>query len=590
MSHLSDVALFGTSVPASWEPLVRLVGGLRELLERQERGAHIALLRAEATRLRCELIAHAEQLGEATPAALRADSPEHRRWFTEAVLLWTRFGESGGTILVDSLGSTTLPLFTADFDGGEAERAQVRLALRRTFGWSEAELEELERSLQARTSNLAVKNAIADSFAQAVASGPAAERGARIAALARRVYGQLPLRPGDVELVLTSTSILFCFPFEGAKLVRPDFEARPESERAAVAAFLERLQKANNSFDTIRFPAFGLYDRGAVEPALVAELTAAAQGRPGLARVNQTVVAETLASMVTVVPALDAERFLIHDIWGHGWEESLCDFEWSYAQLSALRAPLHGAELRAAFVVAGGRVRLDRDAWRIMVAGDLRRRLTVALNVVLAECLADLVEHKYVRRRGEVPELPSSSLLPLAPLKIDLSVRDTQALLRAAHRPYRRLDRPEESARLIAELVAAGLPGEGLTDAVDQAVALVRETFGSALDTRMVIGAPRNGAFAVDLAQRVMLGIVALDAALEQYLARAACPAGEARWLCPRGSIDLLVLLLAWFYEQDRSVNFWHLDELLRHELGPTTERFQRELRAVVGRGLSSGT
>jgi hypothetical protein len=297
------------------------------------------------------------------------------------------------------------------------------------------------------------------------------------------------------------------------------------------------------------------------------------------------VVAETLASMVTVVPALDAEKFLIHDVWGHGWEESLCDFEWSYAQLADLRAPIAAADVREAFVVSGARVLLDREIWRMLVAGDLRRRLTLALNTVLAECLADLVEHKYARLHG-VPALPSSSLLPLAPLKIDLSLQDTRALLKAAHRSYRRLEKPEESARLIADLVATGLPGEGLNEAVDEAVAMVRQIFGSALDTRMVIGAARNGAFAVDLAQRVMLGIVALDAALERYLAAAPPPAeGGARWHQPRASIDLLVLLLAWFYEQDRSVNFWHLDELLRHELDDTTRRFETELRAVLSLG-----
>jgi hypothetical protein len=82
-----------------------------------------------------------------------------------------------------------------------------------------------------------------------------------------------------------------------------------------------------------------------------------------------------------------------------------------------------------------------------------------------------------------------------------------------------------------------------------------------------------------------VLGIVSLDAALDRYLAdgEASRPPGP-RWQSPRASIDLLVLLLAWFYEQDREVNFWHLDELLRHELGTTMARFQAQLDAVLGR------
>jgi hypothetical protein len=38
------------------------------------------------------------------------------------------------------------------------------------------------------------------------------------------------------------------------------------------------------------------------------------------------------------------------------------------------------------------------------------------------------------------------------------------------------------------------------------------------------------------------------------------------------------VLLLGTFYEQDRRLFFWHLDELLRDELGPTLARFEAAL------------
>jgi hypothetical protein len=98
----------------------------------------------------------------------------------------------------------------------------------------------------------------------------------------------------------------------------------------------------------------------------------------------------------------------------------------------------------------------------------------------------------------------------------------------------------------------------------------------------MAVVPPEGAAISVDLSQRVVLGIVALDAALDKYLADAGEVTGPA-WQSPRASVDLLVLFLAWCYEQDRSVNFWHLDELVRHELTATMTRFQDELRAVLG-------
>jgi hypothetical protein len=590
MAHLSDDALLGATVPASWEPLIKMLGALQALLDEHGDAPATEASRARADWLRGDLITEAARLGEETPAFLRAGTPQHRRWFSEAVLLWTRFGESGGRILVDTLGSTTLKHFHPDFPDSEPARTQVREALRRTFGWSVAELSSIEQTLHTRTSNLVVKNAIAAWIAEHLDDEK--ERQRRIAVLASRIYGPLPLRPGDVDLVLTTTSVLFCFPFEGTTLMRPDLAERSPADQAALTAFLEKLQKYQNSFDTIRFPAFGVYDRKAVDPALIVTLTEAVRAQPGLEAVTEAVVSETLATMVTIVPSLDAEKFIIHDIWGHGWEESLCDFEWTYQQLLDLRDPI-GPDtglrwavrpLRETFVVMGDRVVLDREAFKECVAADLRGRITIALNVVLAECLADLVEHKYGRQRpAEAPELPSSSQLPRAPLKLDLSLRDTQMLLKAAHRSYRRLlEKPEEAGRLAGELAAGGLPADGLVDAVMDAIHVVRDSFGPALATGMAVAPPQGETISVDLSQRVLLGIVALDAALERYLAEAEAAPGLP-WQSPRASVDLLVLLLAWTYEQDRSVNFWHLDELVRHELRETMTRFQTELRGVLG-------
>jgi hypothetical protein len=83
-----------------------------------------------------------------------------------------------------------------------------------------------------------------------------------------------------------------------------------------------------------------------------------------------------------------------------------------------------------------------------------------------------------------------------------------------------------------------------------------------------------------------MLGMVGLQAALVDFLDRAEARCGDpvARqaegtlWRCPSACLDLLVLLLGTFYEQDRRLFFWHLDELLRDELGPTLARFEAAL------------
>jgi hypothetical protein len=572
--HLADDALFEEDVPEAWRDLAAGLADLEELVLAEVPGQkqHPPAKLAAANDVRARLLSGAGVLAEEPPASIRAGSEAHARVFAQAVLLWTRFAESGGPLLIDSFGSTTLPYFHPDFRGGEAERAHIRAALARTLGWSEDRVARLDHALRARSSNLPVKHAIAEWVAAAVGSD-VADRPARIVELLGRLYGPLPLRPGDVDLVLTDTTVMFCVPYEGRALLRPGYAERPAAERGQIAAFVDRIEQMRNNLDSVRLPAFGLFEASAVDPALVAELTAFSARRPGLEEIDGRVVAATLATMVLLLASPEAEMYLVHDIWGHGWQEILCEFEWPYARLGELRHPVGAAALKAAFAVDAGRVRLDAEKLAEAARCDLRDRITLALTVVIAECLADLMEHKYVRSRPpRAGVLPSSSLLPLATLKLDLSLRDTRAMLGLAHRPYRRLiAEPADRARLVAELQAAGLAGEGLAAAVDQAAEQLQSVLGHVLDVSQR-RPTATGAVRVSLAQRVMLGIVAIDAALTRFI--------EER---PHGSLELLALLLANAREEEPAVNFWHLDELLRSELGGTFDRFARESNGRSG-------
>jgi hypothetical protein len=193
------------------------------------------------------------------------------------------------------------------------------------------------------------------------------------------------------------------------------------------------------------------------------------------------------------------------------------------------------------------------------------------------------MEHKAVRAGDP---LPSSSLLPDAPLKLDLSLTVAKRMRRAWRRPYRALRREPERARLCGELQALGFPAAGCAEAVAQAAALIEERFGCAFDDSMRVGEAHGERVRGNTLQRIVLGMTAFDAALDRFLveadARHAALIAEhgalPRARCPAVCIDLLVLLLAWFYEQDRSLNVWHLDELLHGAFMPTL----RELEAAL--------
>ena len=198
------------------------------------------------------------------------------------------------------------------------------------------------------------------------------------------------------------------------------------------------------------------------------------------------------------------------------------------------------------------------------------------------------MEHKYVRQRDPSDsEFPPSSLLPRACLKVDLSLVDARSYGRAWAAPYLDLiDDPEVRARLVAQLGELGCPHEGLPSAVDRAASLIAERFASALSYEY----PHPGDVppSASVVQRLGLSALALDAELTAFIERGeatfererARDPEVARWQVPESCIDLLVVALAWFYEQERDAYIWHLDELLRQALGPSCARFGAALRA----------
>ncbi|HKE13416.1 MAG TPA: hypothetical protein VKB80_01010 [Kofleriaceae bacterium] len=586
-AELDALALFDGSMPESWSPLVAAVSELGALAALQAKAGEegMAARRAQAAALRARILAAAGQHVEASPEQLAWGSPRSRRWFCEAVLLWTHFAGASGRVRIDMLGSPELVGFPVDLPDDAAARARVRAGLVAGLGVGDDELADIERGLEHRLSNLAVKRAITDEIARRLEAG-GAEAAVRLMCA---VYGELPLRAGDVAPVVTASGVFFCLPFTDGRLDLAGFGGRPAEERAAIADFATRMEKAATSLKNVRFPAFGLFDPAAVAPGFYRELADAISARdPALARAGERVIAETFPTMVLVIPSGDAAKYLIHDSWGHAWQESLCEFEWLFGDFQGMSAPLRAEAVRSGFRVAGGgggaggssergeRVELDRAALERAVGVDLRRRTTIGLNLMIAESLADLMEHKYGRQREP---LPSSSLLPEGILKLDLSWIDATRVARLWSAPYRRLAGSVEARRALAdELAGLGLPRDGLAEAVDDAVNAVGERFAAALSSPAhgTVAAP-DGRVAVDLVQRAVLGVATLEAALDSLLrrgeerlaARAGARPDEPRWRCPAACIDLIALLVGWYYDQDPALHIWHLDEVVLRELWP---------------------
>jgi len=583
---LGHDAVFSDAVP---DALLPVLDGLGRLLALRSAPDPLALRRTRAAALHETLLGQASTVIQALPDALEAVGPRHEQAFAEAALLWLHYGEVAGRPLLDTLGSRGLRDHPVDLEDADRARPILEAALQATFGWQDAELQAIRAVVARRVGNLAVKHALALRLAEWAEGGPE-ER----AHLFRSIYGPVPVAPGDVDLVVTYSHLFFALPYGDEGWVGDPLAARRPSERAGLEDFLRRIRE-QNTFMSGRFPAFGVYLKEEVSDALVADLHDAVIDVVG--DLPEAVIRATLETMVQVLPTPQAERFLVHDCWGHVWQEALADFEWLYDELVHLtddlvpetgsRAGLpEGERLASAFAVDGGRTRLDTERLHQVVEADLRFRIRAAFNAHASEALADLVETKHVRELKLDPDdYPSSSLLPHAPLRLDLSLQDARSHARAWSAAYRRFIGQQRRRDGFADaLRGIGLPDAGLRAAVDQAADEIQGRWATALDDDWE---PPG----ITVHRRMALSTLALDAELVAWLQRSdhrwetlrQQHPGIARWQVPEACMDLLVLLLAVFYEQDQDVNIWHLDELLRESLWTMLDRFGAALRQVAG-------
>ena len=569
--ELSDDTLLASDVPAAWRPLLEHIRQFEKLSRIKPTEEKLSSAnRDRAAELRKKILAEASQWRERAPSTLQAGSQHLRRWFTEAVLLWLWFGESCGKVVVDTLGSTTLSRFPVDFEPTSEQRAAVKQALRKAFDWSEAEFAQIEADIARLLTNLWVKQSMTGAMGKTITSGGPSQQDKRIIELMTNIYGEVPFRPGDVELVITTTTLFFCVKSTDTGLTVEDFSSRPPAEQKRVAAFLDLVRTSVMNIKNVRFPAFGLFDPDKVSATWLQSMVAAARGREQLAQVDERVILKTLRSMTLIIPAADAEKFLIHDSWGHGWQESLCEFEWLFHDMDELSVPLAPRELGKAIVSDNGRAAIDEKALYSVVETDLRKRLRIGLNLVMAECLADLMEYKFARM---CEPLPSSSIVPTATLKLDMSTQDARRMRSLWRKAYTGLvDSDEMRKQLRSELSELGVPSARLDEALQKAGHLAIDRFASVLTVDGPEAASSSDREVCTIVHRMALGVSFLDSALTQFIDDGFATyeaAGGPRWRCPQACIDLIAVTLGWVYERNHAVNVWHLDELLQDGLAP---------------------
>jgi hypothetical protein len=393
-------------------------------------------------------------------------------------------------------------------------------------------------------------------------------------------YPDSGLRAEEVELIVTGCLVFFCIPFAGTELLTERFRRAEDDEQAAARRFLTRaLRFAHWQF--AHFPVFGFL-QGEMLPADLLQRLATAAG------LSVPETAAEISRLTAIVPLRDVDKYVPHDVWGHGWQASMLRFDNLYAVLATFAAPLpldhvattsdgHPIAFGDCFAIDDGQVHLSDPRFREYAQAVVLQRLPVALTPVLAELVADMAEYKFLELVPErADELPNSSLLQAFPSKLDLMLQDVFFYFRQATKALRLwTQHASRQQQTVAELVARGATAVSAEAAVAQAVAIWQELESERFAAELR-WSTRGEVLQVNVITRVVLNFLGIHrATLETYQRIRSLDVGR---LPLRSFRDLLLLSAAVFFEANPPRNLWCVDEFISLRVVPWCERLARAL------------
>lgn len=487
---------------------------------------------------------------------------------------------------VDTAGSKTFTLFTPDIPESSNKREELKRALQHAFNLGSETMDELIRHLSTRTRPLRHRHQIMKSLQtrfNLVSDNPKLE--ADILQLFRSLYPGAPLAAGEVKLVKTASALYFCLPTEPRENLQepspPMDGAREENNTSQhpKAHYEKFLRKVWEVEPFAHFPVFGTFNAKDLDLTFRQEIAADTE-------LSLELITSTLTRMVGILPLAELDKYLIHDTWGHQWQESLLDFEEPYTELTLFKRPLSLTETASVmgeqtlFVdtfikTEAGTIALDVAKLQQFIDAELYERAIIAFTPILAEMLADVVEYKFLELHPEQEHLlPSSSLLKAFPSKLDLTLGDLRTCFGHASEVFQNWVASESTQQQLHKEICEKLdiPNDALkhkelSEVLNRAVELCKAQLHAFYQPEWTWEKTEDGALKLNAFSFAALNFLRIHTALIQ----AYKDLSEIE--APCGFKDILVLAMGTFFERNPQQNIWELDSFLTEAFLPRWQK-----------------
>ena len=478
---------------------------------------------------------------------------------------------------LDTAGSKTFTLFTPDAPAASDKREKLKSALQQAFNLDSETVDRLNGDLSTRTSPLHHRHQIMKSLEtrfNLVSDNPKLD--ADILQLFRSLYPGAPFAADEVKLVKTSSALYFCLPTAPVEKAQKSEQSEENNTSQHPKSYYEKfLRKIWEVEPFAHFPVFGTFNAENLDLTFRQKIAADTA-------LSLELVTSTLTRMIGILPLEELDKYLIHDTWGHQWQESLLDFEEPYTALTLFKRPLSLMETASVmgeqtsfsdtFVkTEAGTIELDPAKLQQFIDAELYERAIIAFTPILAEMLADVVEYKFLELHREQEHLlPSSSLLKAFPSKLDLTLADLRTCFVHASEVFQNWVTSASTQHQLHREICEKLdiPNDvskhkELSEVLNTAVELCKAQLHTFYEPEWAWEKTKDGSLKLNAFSFAALNFLRIHTALIQ----AYKDLSEIE--TPYGFKDILVLAMGTFFERDPQQNIWQLDSFLTEAFLP---------------------
>ena len=481
---------------------------------------------------------------------------------------------------LDTAGSKIFTRFLPDCPVDESEQDKLKSYIQRVFRIDNDGLTNLEQKLASRTAPLQHRHQIMRSLQShfnLVSENLRLD--ADILRLFQYLYPGAPFEIGEVKLIKTCSALYFCLPSEIKEDVDAPTNPQKKKQSHKKVRYVEFLRKIWQVEPFANFPVFGTFDAENVDITFRKQIAK----ETGL---SVELVTTTLTRMVGFLPLEEIDKFLIHDTWGHQWQESLLNFEDLYTELSLFDRPLSLTESASvlgeqrkfseAFSKSKtGEIQLDTDRLTAFIDAELYERSIIAFTPILAEMLADVVEYKFLELHPKDAHLmPSSSLLKDYPSKLDLTLEDLRNCFEKASEAFQTwVDSDEAKHRIHAEICEQldiskdTSTHKALDHVLEKAVKLCKIRLDMFYKPDWFWQETDNNCLKLNAFSFAALNFLYIHSAFLKTYEKLSTIKTKY------GFKDVLVLAMGTFFELEPQRNIWHLAEFLTKGFLPRWEK-----------------